>query len=77
MKRYKTVDEFIANAEQWQDELVRLREILNSTGLEEGVKWGGPCYTANGKNVVGLGAFKSYFGLWFFQEHCSTMTKAR
>lgn len=26
-----------------------------------------PCYTYLGKNVVGIGAFKSYFGLWFFQ----------
>ena len=67
MKRYKTVDEYIANADTWQDELIQLRKILNSTKLQEAVKWGGPCYTCGGKNVVGLGAFKSYFGLWFFQ----------
>ena len=24
-------------------------------------------YTVNGKNVVGMGAFKSYVGIWFFQ----------
>ncbi len=28
---------------------------------------GCPTYTFGGKNVVGIGAFKSYFGLWFFQ----------
>ena len=67
MKRYKTVDEYIECAECWQDELLQLRKILNSTDLEESVKWGGPCYTFNGKNVVGMGAFKSYVGLWFFQ----------
>lgn len=67
MKRYKTVDEYIDGAEYWQDELVRLRKILNSTDLEETVKWGGPCYTFQGKNVVGMGAFKSYCGLWFLQ----------
>ncbi len=67
MKRYKTVDEYIEAAEQWHDELVHLRKILNSTDLEEGVKWGAPCYTVDGKNVIGLGAFKSYCGLWFFQ----------
>ena len=67
MKRYKTVDEYIVGVGMWQDELVQLRKILNSTPLEETVKWGGPCYTYNGKNVVGLGAFKSYFGLWFHQ----------
>ena len=35
--------------------------------MEETVKWGAPCYTHNGKNVVGIGAFKSYFGLCFYQ----------
>jgi len=67
MKRHKTVDEYIANADMWEDELVQMRKILNSTELVEEVKWGGPCYTSGGKNVVGMGAFKSYFGLWFFQ----------
>ena len=67
MKRYKTVDEYIAGAEHWQKELIRLREILQSTSLEETVKWGAPCYTHHGKMVVGIGAFKSYVGLWFFQ----------
>lgn len=67
MKRYKTVDDYIANATLWQAELKRLREILQGTELTEEVKWGGPCYTFNGRNVVGIGGFKSYFGLWFHQ----------
>ena len=67
MQRHKTVDDYIENAAQWQDELKRLREILQSTELTEEVKWGGPCYTYDGKNVVGIGGFKSYFGLWFHQ----------
>ena len=67
MKRVKSVDEYIADAGVWKRELKRLREILQSTDLEEDVKWGGPCYTYNGKNVVGMAGFKSYFGLWFHQ----------
>jgi uncharacterized protein YdeI (YjbR/CyaY-like superfamily) len=67
MKRHSTVDAYIDSVETWQDELVRLRKILKATGLDETVKWGGPCYTFDGKNVVGLAAFKSYFGLWFHQ----------
>ena len=67
MKRYKTVDEYIDNAEHWQAELRRLREILLSTELDETVKWGSPCYTYRGKNIVGIGGFKTYFGLWFHQ----------
>lgn len=67
MRRAKSVDDYIENAEHWRNEIVRLREILRSTPLEEEVKWGGPCYTYDGRNVVGIGGFKSYFGLWFHQ----------
>ncbi len=67
MKRYKTVDAYIDNAELWQDELLRLREILNSTALKEEVKWGAPCYTYKGKNLIGLAGFKNWFCLWFHQ----------
>ncbi len=67
MKRHKTADDYFANAEIWRDEQKQLREILRSTDLTEEVKWGGPCYTYDGQNVVGIGGFKSYFGLWFHQ----------
>ena len=67
MKRAKSVDEFIANADHWTSELRKLRQVLKATELDEGVKWGAPCYMLDGKNIVGIGAFKSYFGLWFFQ----------
>ena len=67
MQRATTVDEYLDNAGQWQDELRTLRDILRSTDLAEEVKWGAPCYTEQGKNVVGIGGFKSYFGLWFHQ----------
>ena len=63
----QTVYDYLDGAEQWQEELRRLREILVSTELEEAVKWGAPCYTHNGKIVVGIGGFKSYVGLWFWQ----------
>lgn len=46
--------------------LTTLRGLILSTEMAETVKWGFPVYTINGKNVVGLGAFKSYAGLWFF-----------
>jgi uncharacterized protein YdeI (YjbR/CyaY-like superfamily) len=67
MKQTKTVDDYLSDAGQWQAELGMLRKILLSCRLTEEIKWGAPCYTYNGKNVVGLGAFKSYFGLWFHQ----------
>lgn len=67
MKRFNTVDEYIQSAVYFQPELIHLRQILLTTKLVETVKWGSPCYTHNEKTVVGLGAFKSYVGLWFFQ----------
>ena len=67
MKRSKTVEQYIADHGQWRDELVKLREVVLGSGLQETIKWGAPVYTLDGKNVVGIGAFKRYFGLWFFQ----------
>ncbi len=67
MKRYKTVDDYMGSAKVWKTELKLLRTILLDTDLQETVKWGAPCYTYGGKNVVGVGAFKSYVALWFHQ----------
>ena len=67
MKRYKTVDDYIAGSDQWSGELAKIRGILATTDLTEEIKWGAPCYTFDGKNVVGMAGFKSYFGLWFHQ----------
>lgn len=63
----KTADEYFANAARWSSELRRLRELCLNCGLREEIKWGAPCYSRNGRNVAGIAAFKSYFGLWFFQ----------
>lgn len=67
MKRHKTVNQFIASNKQWGDALIKLRSVLIKTELVETIKWGAPVYTINDKNIVGIGAFKSYVGLWFFQ----------
>lgn len=50
----------------WEEELQILKEILAKTPLEEAVKWGGIVYTFNNKNVVGIGGFKNYFAIWFY-----------
>lgn len=67
MNRFKTVDDYISSHSHWQNALAKLRKILLSAELEETVKWGSPVYTFNGRNIIGLGAFKSYVGIWFFQ----------
>jgi uncharacterized protein YdeI (YjbR/CyaY-like superfamily) len=50
----------------WEREIDFLKAIVNKTTLVETTKWGGIVYTHNGKNVLGIDGFKSYFGLWFF-----------
>ena len=65
MERHKSVVEYISAKPEWQKELNLIRDILLDTELEETVKWGAPCYTLNGKNVVGMMAFKNYAGMWF------------
>lgn len=67
MPKNKTVDDYIKAHAEWQDELQLLHELIQATGMQETIKWGAPVYTVDGKNVVGLGAFKSYVGIWFFQ----------
>jgi uncharacterized protein YdeI (YjbR/CyaY-like superfamily) len=67
MKKYEAPDDFFDQQDQWRNELNILRSILHETELEEVIKWNFPCYTLKNKNVVGIGAHKSYFGLWFFQ----------
>jgi uncharacterized protein YdeI (YjbR/CyaY-like superfamily) len=67
MNMQKTVSDYIVKHSEWQQELILLKDLVLSQPLEETIKWGAPVYTFKGKNIVGLGAFKSYVGLWFFQ----------
>lgn len=50
----------------WPEEMDLLRSIIAKTELVEMTKWGGPTYTINNKNVVGIGGFKSYVAVWFW-----------
>lgn len=50
----------------WSEELLLLQSIIDKTELVETTKWGGIIYVLNGKNVVGIGGFKNYFTIWFF-----------
>ncbi|MBF4491974.1 YdeI/OmpD-associated family protein [Flavobacterium sp. MR2016-29] len=51
---------------QWEEELLYLKAIIDKTELIETIKWGGPVYVYNKKNVIGIGGFKDYFTIWFF-----------
>ena len=60
-----SVPDIISDMHPWVDELMLLREIVLSTGLKEEIKWGGPIYTLDGKNVLAIGGFKNFFTIWF------------
>jgi len=57
----------MAYREKWRAEIEALRAVLADLPLTEERKWGKPCYTRDGKNIVILQGFKDYFALGFFQ----------
>ncbi|MBI5876377.1 MAG: YdeI/OmpD-associated family protein [Chloroflexi bacterium] len=59
------VDAFIERAGQWQAEFEQLRAIVLESQLAEELKWGVPCYTLEGKNIVLMHGFKEYCALLF------------
>lgn len=52
---------------RWTPALVALREVVRAAGLVEEMKWGSPCYTLDGKNVVMITSFKEHCALAFFK----------
>jgi uncharacterized protein YdeI (YjbR/CyaY-like superfamily) len=52
------VDAFLRKANQWREEMVKLRAILLGCGLTEELKWGKPCYMFEESNVVIIAPFK-------------------
>lgn len=60
-----SVDFFFNKASKWQKEYAQLRSILLACGLMEELKWGKPCYTFDGNNVVLIHGFKEYCALLF------------
>ncbi len=66
MKKVNSIEEYMAKNSHFEKELTVLRDLISSTELVEHLKWNAPVYSYEGKNVLGLGAFKKHFGIWFF-----------
>ena len=66
MKKVHSVEEYIEVNTHFKEELEVLRALILSTNLEENIKWSAPTYSLKGKNVLGIGAFKHHFCIWFF-----------
>jgi uncharacterized protein YdeI (YjbR/CyaY-like superfamily) len=51
----------------WTGALVALRALVRATELVEEMKWGSPCYTLDGKNVVMIVSFREHCSLSFLK----------
>jgi uncharacterized protein YdeI (YjbR/CyaY-like superfamily) len=63
----RKVDVFLKESDQWREEFVKLRTIILDCGLTEELKWGQPCYTFEGSNIVLIHGFKEYCALLFMK----------
>lgn len=61
------VDAFLERASQWQSEYAKLRSLALDSEMTEDLKWGQPCYTIQGGNVVLIHGFKEYCALLFIK----------
>lgn len=75
MAKYKTVDAYIEGHIEWEFQLKKLRKMLLDFPLKETIKWGAPVYMFEGKNLIGMAAFKNHFSLWFFEGTLLTKNK--
>jgi uncharacterized protein YdeI (YjbR/CyaY-like superfamily) len=61
------VDWYFTKAEHWKEESQKLRAIILDCGLDEDLKWGKPCYSFEGANVVLIHGFKQYCAILFMK----------
>jgi uncharacterized protein YdeI (YjbR/CyaY-like superfamily) len=59
------VDAFLRAEKKWRAEFTKLREIILSCDLTEDLKWGQPCYSLDGRNVILMHGFKEYCAVLF------------
>jgi uncharacterized protein YdeI (YjbR/CyaY-like superfamily) len=67
METNPKTDWFFEKDTEWKKEYERLRTIVLDCGLTEELKWGCPCYTFEGRNIVLIHGFKEYCALLFFK----------
>ncbi len=53
-------------ATKWRDEHLALAKLLQATDLEEGFKWGKPCYAVEGKNIGIVQRMNGFLTFMFF-----------
>ena len=63
--RNPKVDAYLERQERWRDAMTEMRALARASGLVEDFKWGHPCYTLDGRNVVLIHGFKDYCAFLF------------
>jgi uncharacterized protein YdeI (YjbR/CyaY-like superfamily) len=63
----RRVDVFLSKEKKWREELEKLRAIILDCDLTEELKWGQPCYTHEGKNILLIHGFKDYCAILFMK----------
>ncbi len=66
-KKENRIEAFFQSSSRWAESLSLLRELLLFGRLVEDFKWGKPCYTHNGANVILLFEFKECCAIGFFK----------
>ena len=61
------VDAYIGRSTKWPLEMTELRSVLLGCRLVEDIKWGKPCYSHDGRNLVILQEMNSFLALMFFK----------
>ena len=61
------VDTFLSKVDRWRREFEKLRKIALDCGLTEELKWGQPCYTFEGSNIILIHGFKEYCAILFIK----------
>lgn len=62
-----STDAFFEKGKLWHREAVHVRKILLDCALDEELKWGKPCYTHGGDNIVILQRMRDFLALMFFK----------
>lgn len=60
-------DAYIERSRRWPREISALRPMLLDAGLNEQIKWGKPCYSHDGRNVVIVQEMNDFLALMFFK----------
>jgi uncharacterized protein YdeI (YjbR/CyaY-like superfamily) len=67
VKQHQDVDAYLRDSGRWRDEIEALRPILLECPVSEEIKWGKPCYTHDGKNILILQEMKDFLAVMFFK----------